>query len=103
MTMLGFHTSPPGRESLGRTLPQGFTLGYFRLFPPGRTALNASLFPHLELLISNTHEVRHNAYVLLYEYVLLHSLDRSQPAQIQRALHGILRIQPEIVRGRPQP
>jgi hypothetical protein len=46
----GFHTAPPGREFLGRTLPQGFTLGYFRLFPPGRTALNASLFPHLELL-----------------------------------------------------
>jgi len=32
------------------SFPQGFTLGYFRLFPPGRTALNASLFPHLELL-----------------------------------------------------
>jgi hypothetical protein len=50
MTVLGFHTAPPGRESLARTLPQGFTLGYFRLFPPGRTALNASLFPHLELV-----------------------------------------------------
>jgi len=48
--VLGFHTAPPGRESLGRTLPQGFTLGYFRLFPLGRTALNASLFPHLVLL-----------------------------------------------------
>jgi hypothetical protein len=24
---------------------------YFRLFPPGRTALNASLFPRLELLV----------------------------------------------------
>jgi hypothetical protein len=44
MTVLDLHTAPPGRESLGRTLPQGFTLGYFRLFPPGRTALNASLF-----------------------------------------------------------
>jgi hypothetical protein len=52
MTVLGFHTAPPGRESLGRTFPQGFTLDYFRLFPPGRTALNASLFPHLELLIA---------------------------------------------------
>jgi hypothetical protein len=41
---------PSGAEILGRTLLQGFTLGYFRLFPPGRTALNASLFPHLELL-----------------------------------------------------
>jgi hypothetical protein len=50
MTVQGFHTAPPGRESFGRTLPQGFTLGYFRLFPPGRTALDASLFPHLELL-----------------------------------------------------
>jgi len=50
MTVLGFHTAPTGRESLGRTFPQGFTLGCFRLFPPGRTALNASLFPYLELL-----------------------------------------------------
>jgi len=51
MTVLDFHTAPPGRESLGRTLPQGFTLGYFRLFPPGRIALNASLFLLLELLV----------------------------------------------------
>jgi hypothetical protein len=50
VTAGGFHTAPPGRKILGRTLPQGFTLGYFRLFPPGRTALNASLFPRLELL-----------------------------------------------------
>jgi hypothetical protein len=49
-TVLGFHTALPGRESLGRTLSQGFTLGYFRLFPPGGTALDASLLPHLELL-----------------------------------------------------
>jgi hypothetical protein len=46
----GFHTALPGRKIIGRTLSQGFTLGYFRLFPPGRTALNASLFSHLELL-----------------------------------------------------
>jgi hypothetical protein len=26
MTVPGFHTAPPGRESLGRTLPQGFTI-----------------------------------------------------------------------------
>jgi hypothetical protein len=38
MTVLGFHTAPTGRKILGRTLPQGFTLGYFRFFP------------HLELL-----------------------------------------------------
>jgi hypothetical protein len=54
MTVLGFHTAPPGRESLGRTFPQGFTLGYFRLFPPGRTVLNASLFLHLELLLDKS-------------------------------------------------
>jgi hypothetical protein len=54
MTVLGFHTAPPGRESLARTLPQGFTLGYFRLFLPGRTALNASLFLHLELLLDKS-------------------------------------------------
>jgi hypothetical protein len=33
----GFHTAPLGRESLGRTLSQGFTLGYFRPLPPGGT------------------------------------------------------------------
>jgi hypothetical protein len=51
MMVQGSHTAPPGRESFGQTPPKGFTLGYFRLFPPGRTALNASLFPHLELLL----------------------------------------------------
>jgi hypothetical protein len=75
MTVLGFHTAPPGRESLGRTLPQGFTLGYFRLFPPGRTALNASLFPHLELL-----GLDRNMLAALY----LESLkEKTGPAQIR--------------------
>jgi hypothetical protein len=45
--------TPPlrGGNPLVERSPQGFTLGYFRLFPPGRTALNASLFPHLKLLL----------------------------------------------------
>ena len=43
-----FHTAPPGRQSLGRTLPQGFTLGYFRLFPPGRKASIVWLFFRLK-------------------------------------------------------
>ena len=40
----GFRTAPPGRKSSDRTLTQGFTLGYFRLLPPGGTALLAPLF-----------------------------------------------------------
>jgi hypothetical protein len=36
--MQGVHTALTGRESLCRTLTQGFTLGYFRLLPPGGTA-----------------------------------------------------------------
>jgi hypothetical protein len=44
MTVLGFHTAPPGGNPLVERFP------YFRLFPPGRTALNASLFPHVELV-----------------------------------------------------
>jgi hypothetical protein len=51
----GFHTAPPGRKIIGRTLSLGFTLGYFRLFPPGRTALNVSLFPHLRIAEYNPH------------------------------------------------
>jgi len=64
----GLSHRPPGRESLGRTLPQGFTPGYFRLFPPGRTALNASLFPHLLLRQINTNNVRvpHSRHVFVF-------------------------------------
>jgi hypothetical protein len=47
----GVHTAPPGRNFLGRTLTQGFTLGYSPLLPTGGTALRAPLFPHLELLV----------------------------------------------------
>jgi len=41
---------PDGRESLGPTLTQGFTLGYFPILPRGESALNALLFPYLKLL-----------------------------------------------------
>jgi hypothetical protein len=75
---LGFHTAPPGRGSLGRTLPQGFTLGYFRPLPPGGTVLDASLLPHLDLLSherpdesgSNAHNALGCRYALGGQFVL---------------------------------
>jgi hypothetical protein len=53
-------------------------LGYFRLFPPGRTALNASLFPHLELLetLSSTVPLLRIVVVLRLLLALLHLLLR---------------------------
>ena len=45
----GFSLRPDGVEILARMLTRGFTLGYFPILPTGRAALNALLFPHLEL------------------------------------------------------
>ena len=45
--------TPPrrGGNPSAERFPRVFTLGYFRLLPPGGTALDASLLPHLELLV----------------------------------------------------
>jgi hypothetical protein len=62
----------------------GFTLGYFRLLPPGRTALNASLFLHLELLASQP--CKHRRRSLSHGFPL-HELPHStelRRAQLQR-------------------
>jgi hypothetical protein len=41
-TMHMFRTAPTGRKSSSHMLTQGFTLGYFRLLPPGGTTLLVS-------------------------------------------------------------
>jgi hypothetical protein len=38
-------TAPTGRESMGRTHSQGFTLGYFHILPTGGTARHSSVLP----------------------------------------------------------
>jgi len=47
--------TPPrrGGNPSAERFPRVFTLGYFRLLPPGGTALDASLLPHLELLVAD--------------------------------------------------
>src|SRR5580658_4598743 len=37
---VNFHPAPPGRENRDRELSQGFTLGYFRILPPGGAMWN---------------------------------------------------------------